>query len=146
MPTPQQLKTELTTDPAGLGYSSHLTVADDQGLADILNAVQAGVAYSIFRNSIPVRDLIAAITASEYVTLTSLQIAQLNFLFSANSTLDATDLNTRNIVTTIFTGKASTLGNFAVVAKRQASRAEVAWGQGTFITAQQVGEARNFGN
>lgn len=136
------LKQECTNDPAGIGLTAIYNALQDQTVADALNLVRAGAAYSIFRSAVPIRDLIKNIDATEYSALTQLLLAKLNLIFLGTAELDATDLNTRNIITDIFTGKPLTLANFAVVAKKQASRAEVLWGDGFMVTNVQVAQSR----
>jgi len=136
------LKAELQADPAGLGYATPYGLGDDAGVARILNTVQPGVAYSIFKNAIPLRDMVANVASAEFTTLTATQLAQLQFLFLGASSVDASDLNTRNIITAIFAGKTATLTNFATLAKRQGSRAEVLFGIGVSVSDSDVSRTR----
>lgn len=137
------LKTEINSDPNGLGYAAPYSLGSDDGVAALINAVGAGAAYSIYKNNIPLHDMIANIASSEFTSLTSLQVAQLQFLFQGSGgVVDATDTNTRNIITAIFAGKTSTLANFAALAKRQGSRAEVLFGVGVSVSGHDVGATR----
>lgn len=135
------LKTEIQTDPAGVGYASAVASGADGAVADLINTVRAGAAYSIFKSSVPIAALVANIDSTNFAALTALQLAKLQLLFAGSASLDATDLNTRNIVTGVFTGMAATLANLTILVKRQGSRAEVLWGDGTRITADDVAHA-----
>lgn len=138
------LKTEIQNDPAGIGYAAFVTAENDAGLAGALNLVRAGASYSIFKSSIPIKDVIANIVAADFATLTTLQIEKLQLLFAGNTSgLDATDLNTRSIILGIFSGMTTTVSNLTTLAKRQGSRAEVLFGMGTVITDHDIGRARN---
>jgi hypothetical protein len=136
------LKLELLNDPAGIGYSSAVDSGDDQALANALNLTRAGAAYSIYKNNIPVKDIIANIASADYASLTALQIAKLQLLFAGNNQfVDATDLNTRNIFVGIFSGMSTTVANLGNLAKRQGSRAEVLYGYNTSVTTLDVARA-----
>jgi len=45
------LKTELTTDPAGLGYAAHLATGSFSPIVDLLAAARAG--FTVFRGVLP---------------------------------------------------------------------------------------------
>lgn len=140
--TLQALKDEILNDPQALGLLALYNNGQDLDVALALNLVREGVAYSIFKKSVPIHDMIMNIEASEFGTLTSIQIQRLQFLFNGTATIDATDANTRQIVTDIFVGKPNTLANFAIIGKKQASRAEVLWGDGFAVSHQQVAQTR----
>lgn len=139
--TTAALRSEIQTDPAGVGYAPAAASGADGAVADLLNAAGVGVGYSIFRKSVGVHEVIGAIDSANFASLTALQLAKLQLLFAGTADVDATDLNTRNIATGIFTGMAATLANLAVLVKRQGSRAEVLWGDGTRVSADDVGHA-----
>lgn len=136
------LKSELQNDPVGLGYGAFVSSGNDAGLAAILNLVRAGASYSIFKNNIPIKEVIANIVSTDFTSLTALQIAKLQLLFAGNTQgLDGTDLNTRNIIIGIFSGMPTTVSNLTTIAKRQSSRAEVLFGIGTTITNFDIAQA-----
>jgi hypothetical protein len=136
------MRSEIVTDPAGVGYAAPYAAGNDDGVAALLNAVGAGAAYSVYKKSVPVRDLVASIDPTNFAALTALQLAKLQLLFTGAATLDASDANTRTIVQGVFSGMAATLTNFAVLVKRQGSRAEVLWGDGARVSADDVSKAR----
>lgn len=137
------LKSEIQSDPTGVGYAAPVAAGADGAVADLLNAAGAGVAYSIYRKSVGIHEIIAAIDATNFGSLAALQVAKLQLLFAGTGNLDATDANTRAIATGIFTGMTATLTNLAALVKRQGSRAEVLWGDGARVTADLVSQARN---
>ncbi len=138
------LRAEFLADPNGLGYAALVTAGDDTGLAALLNEVHpVGAAYSIYRKAVAVKDLLAGFVPSEFASLTTAQSGQLNLMFAGSGgTLDASDVNTRNIVTAVLAGKAGTIANFAVLVKKHGSRAEVLFGDGTVVTPEDCGAAR----
>lgn len=135
------LTTEINTDPASLNLATLVAAGNDSGVAAALNAAGAGAAFSIFRKAIAVRDVVANIASADFASLTALQLAKLQLLFAGSATLDATDTNTRTIIVGVFSGMATTVSNLTALAKRQGSRAEVLWGDGTTISANQVSQA-----
>lgn len=135
------LRAEIQNDPAGLGYAAAVAAGADGAVADLLNAVGAGAAYSIYKSDVPVHDVIANIDSANFASLTTLQVAKLQLLFAGTGALDATDGNTRAIATGVFAGMTATLTNLATLVKRQGSRAEVLWGDGCVVTADDVAHA-----
>ena len=71
MPTQQQLRAELDSDPAGLGYAPLVAAGDDSGLADILNDPTAGrtalrpMRMSVFTQFLMSRSLLRKIRDAE---------------------------------------------------------------------------------
>lgn len=137
------LKNEIINDPNGLGYSTPYNLGNDDGVAALLNSVGAGAAYSIFKNSVPIADLLKNFVPAEFNALTAVQVAKLQLLFAGSATIDPSDANTRSIFQTFLSAATGTLTNFAALIKRQGSRAEVLFGIGTSISGSDVAAARN---
>lgn len=103
------LKNEITTDPAGLGYVALSAAGDDQGIADALNLVRTG-------------------TAADGKSYSLFQ----------GQVLDATRQNVRAIIVGIFSGMTATVSALTALASRNASRAEVLFGQGATVTTRDI--------
>ena len=135
------LKTELETDPSGLGYLPHLTAGDDNGLADLLNAVRQGGGYQVARAPVQPQVLFQKIDPADFAALTSTDLQRLQLLV----TLPSLDLSVSAIlekVTGVFAPGARTNQTVVQFASRDGSRAEVLWGPGSVITPNMVNLAR----
>lgn len=131
------LKTEIQTDPAALGYQSSVTAKNDQGIADLINTVRNGATFQVNREPVTVAQFIAKIDPAEFSALTQLQVSRLQALFSGG-TLDINEPNTQSNMTKIFPAAGATVANVTPFLKRQGSRAEVLFGNGTVVTSSDV--------
>lgn len=142
-PTNAQLKTELTTDPSALGYAALITAGAISALAQAINLVRAGGAFSVFRNDIAPIEVINAIASADFAASTALQMAQLQFFF-AGGRIDATSANVRANFLAIFSAASTATKNaLSALSQRQGSRAEVLWGTSTVIIEEQITNALN---
>lgn len=141
------LQSEITTDPAALGYAGK---TDDQ-IAVLLNTIGSGTAadgksYTIFRNDIAAKEVVQAIESADFISgtiLTQLLTSKLQILLSAVP-IDATLANVRANFMGIFNGASVTTKNaMSALAQRNGSRAEVLFGTGVTLTATDIGIARN---
>lgn len=138
------LQTEITTDPAAIGYAGKT----DAQVAALLNTVRSGTApdgksYTIFRNDIAPKEVVNCIEAADFTAATQLVISKLELLFVA-APIDATLANVRTNFSNLFSGaSATTRTALAAVAQRNGSRAEVLFGTGVSITEADIGIARN---
>lgn len=154
------LKTELTTDPRGYGYSA--AQRNDQSMADKLNLIRDGSAGTVpsnptaaggqasgiiseYRKDIAVREIIAAIAPADFAALTQLQCAKLSLQFAGTGmVIDATNANTRGSFAGIFSGmSAATTNAINALASRSGSRAEELFGVGVSVSIDDVGRALN---
>lgn len=138
--TPAQLKTELTTDPDGLGYAQWLTIGDAggyQNITTLINALTGAGAANIEMTTMTAAQISAIMLPlfGAATSLTALQYAYYTLMFSivvsqqgpiAVSSLSAfgAQMVTNGILTPT---QATNLG------QRVGSRAEVLWGAGTTI-------------
>lgn len=142
------LKTELTTDPGGLGYVAARASGNVAALANLINLPHSGsaadgVSYSVFRNDVVAKEVANAITAADFAALTALQLAQLQFLF-LGGVVDFGTANVRQSFQAIFSAaSAGTKAAIVALANRQGSRAEALWGVGVAVTVDQVVGALN---
>lgn len=148
------LKTEISTDPAALGCVALFNAGNDNGLAEVLNFVRDGVAacpvngivgaaITVFRNDIVPKEVVNAITSTDFSAATQIQISKLNLLFIATP-IDATLANVRANFSGIFPAATfpTTNANLVALASRNGSRAEQLFGTGTRLTAGDIATAR----
>lgn len=144
--TTAQLATELTTDPANLGYAALIAAGNDRDLAAALNLVRSGTSadnksYTVWRNDVSPKEVVNCIAPADFTNATQIQITKLNLLFTGNS-VDATLSNVRANMANIFSGaSAATTNALAAVSRRNGSRAESLWGTGTSVSADDVAKA-----
>lgn len=138
--TPAQLKTEIDTDPTGLGLVALRNAGNFQGIADALTLPRAGI--TIERLSVPVAALINALAPAEYVALTQPQRDYLALLPALVNVDIRTGSSLRNALNTVFAAGTTTRANYtALASKTPASRAEQLFGEGTRLTHGDVSAA-----
>ena len=135
-----ELKTELQTDPNGLGYAPLTSSGQTKATADLINTVQSTAAYLVFFPTVTSYAVHAAFDPTEFATLAALSLNQLSVMLSGGLVNSASS-STRTILLNIFTGMPTTRGNLAAVMRRQGSRAEVLWGIGTIVMQDEVERA-----
>ena len=134
------LKTELATDPKALGLPAFFE--KDAGTpAKLLNTVGVGVAFQVNREPVTPVVVLKQIDKDEWKTIGSLNVTMLSAVFAA-APLDLSDPTTLSLLQSCFPVLATkTIANMAALAKRQGSRAEVLFGTGVIISAQNVADA-----
>jgi hypothetical protein len=131
------LKTEITTDPTGLGYAAAVAAGATAQLAAILNLPRAGI--SVFRSEVSGADLISAVVLADFLLLTSAQ--QQFFLACVGAApLDATNANLRASLGALFPVGASRTALVAA-ASRQGSRAEQLFGVNVKLNTEDLAAA-----
>ena len=135
--TPSLLKTEIQQDPKGLGLAPLVAVGNDQGITDLLNSLTGPGTGTTLRNNIQANEIIGAIQPADFAALSALQLAQLQTV-AAQGVFDATSVNAKTILLNIFTGMTTTVAALTALASRVSSRAEVLFGAGTVISANDV--------
>jgi tRNA threonylcarbamoyladenosine modification (KEOPS) complex Pcc1 subunit len=138
--TSAQLKSELQTDPAALGYATMITARDFAGLNAAINLVRSGTApdgksYSVYSQTVSASAIMANINATEWtatVPTTNSWLALIGFM--VGGVIDATNTNVRAVFTKIFVGMPNTLSAIDAAAHRNGSRAEALYGTGTTIS------------
>jgi hypothetical protein len=142
--TQAALTAEISTDPLGLGYATHVTAKRYQAVADLMNATPEPIAANlqelIYRRATPTTDLIAAITPAEYTSLTATQRDLAALVFS--TTTARTDLDSiRTLIGSIFPAGSASRASLVATASRLCSRSEALWGEGRAISQVQVANA-----
>jgi hypothetical protein len=128
-----ELKTELDTDPTGLGYNSEN--AED---AARLNEVRAGIIVSV--SSAPVVGVIEAIVPAEWIGLTDAQRAGLG-LYATQETINPNAPNITDAFSSFF-APGPTRTALIALQTREGSRAEELWGENARITYEDLRIAR----
>ena len=132
------LKSELLTDPTGLGYAAQIALGSYQGCADLLNQPRGSI--TVLRPDVRGTDVFGSIVIGEYDALTASRRDFVNLLI-AMSAVDATNATIRANVLAIFGAGTTTRANFAALAQRIGSRAEQLFGTGIQVTHADVGYA-----
>jgi hypothetical protein len=134
------LASEINTDPAALGYAAPKAAGNDQGVANLLNAVGAGAGFQVNREPISTAFFLSNVAAAEYLALTAVKLAQLQCIVAAQ-TVDINDASTQAMLIGVFGNPSATRTNIIAILKRQGSRAEVLFGRGTVITVNDISKA-----
>lgn len=92
------LKTEVQTDPAGIGYGSWASAADDLRIAGLINDATK---RTIARTLVPSWEVAGAFDATEYAALTQIQLSRLAPIVSG-TVVNAQNVNIRTILAAIF--------------------------------------------
>lgn len=137
--TPQELNSELTTDPKGIGYATPLAATNDNAVAALINATTGPGAATI---------TIPSLTHDEFATLIAPVVMAIG---SASAALQAQWTPMLNLISgiSVFQTTAGNMGLLNTLASdfpnqltaamitaattRLGSRAEVLWGVGTVI-------------
>lgn len=137
-----QLKTELTTDPKGLGYSASYNSGDAQTTANIINHHYSGVG-TVWKKSVPASDILGSLVWSEVSAWSQTQWEAINAML-APLKVDASNTNVRTFFAGILSTATASLANISVAAQVvSASRAQELWGDGTSVPWQDVSSAIN---
>jgi 2-keto-3-deoxy-6-phosphogluconate aldolase len=137
------LASEVQQDPAAIGYGSVVHADDCARVAAAINLTRAGGAFSVIAPSLAATAIQACLDPTEFATLSATQLSQLTVLLSGG-VVNTSSPNVRAIALGIFSPSGSfpnTRAALTAVASRQGSRAEVLWGPGTVISAQQIAQA-----
>lgn len=103
----------VTQPPAGV---SGTALSSGMTTAQKLAAVNAWTVPNPQPANIPVTSIIGAITSTDFLALTSLQLQQLQFLLQSAETVFAPPGGTiRSVFGTIFAGKTTTLANLTAL-------------------------------
>jgi hypothetical protein len=157
--TDASLRSELQTDPAGLGYAPYRAAGNHQALADLLNwprdgvtapplaGAPAGAAITVRNPSISAADLLEAIDNRDFATtpnaahvawFESITQQRTIALLNEDGTNNRVLGNLNRLITSDTQGSRTRL---LALATRRGSRAEQLWGPGTVVTIDDIGRA-----
>jgi len=138
------LKTELQTDPTGIGYAASVAAGNDTETARLINEVRTvPPTFTINRGPVPSSIVVNEIEAADLSALITNQLLQLQII-TQFGTVDLGDASTRQILGGIFPVASATRTNLTALANRPASRAEVypgSPGRNANITPDDVAKA-----
>lgn len=142
------LKTELTTDPAALGYAPSVTAGNHNALAGLINAMSAAVITltsqskgAVLLGIIPALDQLALGTDLSNVAIPAAVSAKWQSRFQALSAGDnSIQLSAAfmGMLGQLVTDKLMTQAQVDAFTRRAGSRAEVLWGSGTAVSSDDV--------
>lgn len=136
----QALKTELATDPEGLGYENGLNDDSDAKDAELLN--QPRPTIQVNRTAIPMGEVYGEVDwDDEWVNLTDVKRAAFRQITSTDS-LNVSSQHIRDAFVTIFGSGSATLANLQAILTRDGSRLEELFGAGSRVTPSEVAKAR----
>lgn len=123
------LRTEISTDPASLGYVAN---ADGTNAAK-LNA--SAVGNRIDRSSVTKAQLFACIDPTEFDALTDKKLQQWQCI---PDPLNINDASTKGCLLKIFSGATTTIAAVTAFLKRDGSRAEALFGPGVVVSVSDI--------
>lgn len=130
-----QLKTELTTDPTGIGYAA-LQASGLGAVAEALNLRKAGIA--IARSDITPAEILEAIRVQDLNMTTNVvagswfeSVMQAPTMRLVNT--NGTDTRVLNNIMFLLVNQSGSETRLRALATRQGSRAEQLWGEGTLV-------------
>src|SRR5688572_21578162 len=131
------LKTELTTDPKGLG----LVGMTDGVAASTLN--QLGASADTVPQTQPIDSylVINATTSTDWAALSATERTRYQTLTGAGK-VDPSNANVTAAFLAMFPAGSTTRANLQALANRSCSRAEKLWGTGVVVAYYDVGRAR----
>ncbi len=129
------LRDEIVNDPEALGYAGKT----DPEVAALMNEI-GGSGEKIDRDFIDGQEMMSVVVIGEYVALSDVQRVGWSAIISAGTGMvDVNNAGTIAQVTAIWVGT-TTLANLVALRQRDASRAEVLFGQS--VSHLDVGKAR----
>jgi len=134
------LKTELTTDPTGIGYAPLIAAGNHQGIADAINLARATI--TVRRGVRSGIDVMNAIALADFEAATT---GRQQYILALVTPVEGVDLSNdiirANLGSIFAAGNATRTRLLAAADKNPASRAEQLWGINTVISTQQIGAA-----
>ncbi len=133
-----ELNTELTTDPQTLAYTP--SDGDDAADAGIINLPRVSIQRDNFVRAF---DISEAVDPADWPTVNSDQFKRdlwRDVLLSAGSQglINANANNIKAKVLVVFAAASATRANLLALQTRDGSRAEMLWGDGSFVTVAAI--------
>ena len=136
---PVALKTELDTDPNGLGYAVHMASGNNTALVLLLNEPHA--ADQVNRGIVPAHEVITSTDAVEWAALSDVEKSRYDTITGAGE-VDASAVNVRAAFAAMFGAGTTTRANLLAIGQRDGSRIEALFGAGVTATLDDVRKAR----
>ena len=133
--TTAQLRSELLTDPTGLGYAPFIAAGSDSEIVEAVNRIRATI--SVFRDDVAASELLAALVKTDWNGLAAGDKQLFQAVVSAQR-LDMTSAALRGTLIALFPAGSATRTNLTAAASREGSRAEKLWGLGASVSIADV--------
>lgn len=135
-PTKEQLKNEIQTDPASMGYAGN----NSEEIAGLLNKPDGTKHGTVNVETVTKATAQKAVIATEYTALTS-ERRDLWLAILQIDDLPVEEQSIRDQVQEVWAAGTTTRNRLVALLSRPASRAEALWGRGVMISKQQVNQA-----
>lgn len=139
------LRVEVLTDPASIGYASHVSAGNFNAITGLINSIPANsnaALSAITIGTVFSFQLQQAVVASEYINLTAPQRDLWNAaLVGAVNGIAISNTVFRGQIAVVWSAGTTTRTNLALLQARRCSRAEALFGEGEGADVNQVGKA-----
>ena len=135
-----ELATELTNDPASLGYATELTSGNNNGLVAKLNLVRDTI--TVDKKEIQPAEAQSAVVGSEFVSLSDVAQRAWQCIVGLPA-IPVANANIRAQIAAIWGAGTSTRTNLLELQTLKGSRAEALWGEAVSVSLQNVRDARD---
>jgi hypothetical protein len=140
LPTAQQIRTEIDTDPKGLGYTTLKAQSNGpEAVAAKMNEVGAS-SETLTPAWTDTTEVLAVLVGTEIVALSQANRDMLTILTST-ARIKTGSATLRAAIAAIFASGTTSRANLVALTTKSCSRAAALWGEGTVVSAAQVGEA-----
>lgn len=127
------LRTELTTDPKGLGYSG-------EARADLALLTEPRAICPKHRRTIPTWEVYGKVVWTDFIDL-PVAAREVFRMLTAPEFVDASSQNVRDAFVAVFGAGSATIVALTAILSEPGSRAEELWGDGVTVTGAQVQQA-----
>lgn len=141
------LASEINNDPKAMGFAALKTAGNDQGIANLLNALTGPGAASINVTSMAKDAFVEAVAASFFglwnlsATLQAKYDRALQILNGFSLTVNPNGTNLGNLLAAMVADSVMAPATKTAIQTRTGSRAEVLFGQGVIISSRDVAAA-----
>ena len=141
------LRTEILTDPIGIGFDTLVQKGEDTGITDLLNSVSVNVSFAatstVERSVVTALTLQQQVVAAEYLVLSAAARELWNALLTTAAVgIAISNTLIRGQAAAVFSAGTTTRSNFVALQTRQCARSETLFGENVFVTSDQVNKAR----
>lgn len=131
------LRAELTNDPAGMGYAPFLAEGAFTPIVSLLNGAKSG---SLLRGLVAAWEIAGSIERTEWAAITAADRAYIQMLLSAGS-VNVASQRVQDAFANAFGVGSATRAALVALLRQPGTRAEILFGLGTVVTADDVARA-----
>jgi hypothetical protein len=140
LPTAQQIRTEIDTDPKGLGYTTLKAQSNGpEAVAAKMNEI-GGSSETLTPTWTATTEVLAVLVGTEVLALSQANRDMLAILTSTTQ-VKTGSATLRAAIAAIFASGTTSRTNLVALTTKSCSRAAALWGEGTYISATDVGNA-----